>query len=256
MNKIKWMMGLGLMLACCTSCGKQEGEELISLDEVNIIQNEKNAFLENDAGGDKSVNISEADAASSQTAADAACSQTIPDAASLQTVPDTIQTNVAAETAAVEICIHVCGAVASPGVYTVSEGTRVYTVLEAAGGLTETAAADYLNQAAVLTDGQRVYVPTAEEVREGTIPAEAAEQPMAAANSDMNLLPEAEAKVNLNTATAEQLKTLPGVGDSRAQSIIAYRESSGGFQTEEEIMRVDGIKEGMYSKLKDLIRVR
>lgn len=133
------------------------------------------------------------------------------------------------------IFVYVCGAVECEGVYELPVGSRAYEAIEMAGGFREDAATTQLNQAQVLEDESRLYVPTLAELAE--------EQ----AKSD--------GKVNLNTATKEELMSLPGVGESRADSIVKYREDVGNFQKVEDIMQVSGIKEGLFSKIKEFIKV-
>ena len=135
--------------------------------------------------------------------------------------------------------VYVCGAVASPGVYMLKDGSRVYEVIQMAGGMTEEAAADAVNQAETVTDGQMLVVMTKEE-------AEAATSVQVAEESSL---------VNVNTATAEQLMTLPGIGQAKAASILAYREKNGAFSSVEDIKQIEGIKDGVYSKIKDSITV-
>ena len=142
------------------------------------------------------------------------------------------------------ICIYICGQVHSPGVYVLEEGSRVCDAFSVAGGLTAEAAADYWNQARILTDGEMIYVPTVEEAKDRE-PEDGNGQ-----NTNNN-----NGKININTATKEELMTLPGIGESRALSIIAYRKEHGGFSSPEEIMEVSGIKEGMYEKMKEYIMV-
>lgn len=146
-------------------------------------------------------------------------------------------------TAEEQICIYVCGAVVTPGVYEFIPGARVAEAIMAAGGMTEEAAETYWNQAAVLEDGQKIYVPTKEE---------AAEE---AESQSRGQIIEQENKINLNTASKEQLMTLSGVGSSRADAIIAYRREYGGFGSIEDIMEIEGIKEGVFKKMKDKITV-
>ena len=154
--------------------------------------------------------------------------------------------------------VHICGAVNRPGVYTFPEGSRVYDAVEAAGGLSEEAAASSLNQAALLSDGLQIVVPTEEELEglssqaassgvfsSGIFPTDGAQN---AAGSGNGL-------VNINTASLEELMTLPGIGQTRAEAIVAYRQERGSFQTIEDIMKVDGIKEGSFEKLKEKITV-
>lgn len=135
-----------------------------------------------------------------------------------------------------EICVYVCGAVTTPGVVRLKEGSRAEDALEAAGGFREDAAVDYVNLAAKVSDGEKLYFPTVDE-------SEGMEEQ------------ESGGLVNINTADAAALCTLPGIGESRAADIIRYRETSGPFETCEDIMKVSGIKTSVYSKICDLITV-
>lgn len=141
--------------------------------------------------------------------------------------------------------VHVCGAVRSPGVYTLEEGSRIYQAVEAAGGFTEDAGADYLNQADRVSDGMKIYVPDIEKL------ADTAWQEISGGASE----DKGSGLININTADEELLCTLSGVGSSRAKSIIAYREEHGAYQKIEDIMNVEGIKEGLFQKFKDNITV-
>ena len=157
-----------------------------------------------------------------------------------------------AETVAtVYLAVDICGAVARPGVYYLSEGARVCDVVDCAGGLLSDADTKNLNQAAYVNDGDKIIVYTIEETAAGTGAVASGTQTMGvqgtAAQTGM---------VNINTADVTQLCTLSGIGESRAQDIIAYRESNGGFQSIEEIMNVSGIKEATFSKIKDDIVVK
>ena len=152
------------------------------------------------------------------------------------------------------IYVHVCGAVQNPGVYELAEGSRVYQALAAAGGLREDADQEYLNQAELLQDGQQVLVYTQEEVADG-VPNQGLTQSQAQADGSAAGNSSSSGKVNLNTADKDQLLTLPGIGDTRAEAILAYRAANGSFASIEEIMNVEGIKEKMYEKLKDYIEV-
>lgn len=145
-----------------------------------------------------------------------------------------------------EMCVvHVCGAVQNPGVYTLEEGSRIYQAVEAAGGFTQDAGADYLNQADRVSDGMKIYVPDLEELQD------AAWQEISG-NAFENAQ---DGPVNINTADEALLCTLSGVGSSRAKSIIAYRQEHGAFQKIEDIMNVEGIKEGLFQKIRDDITV-
>ena len=136
--------------------------------------------------------------------------------------------------------VYVCGAVQSPGVVEVPEGSRAEEALQLAGGMTEKADPFYVNLAEPVTDGQKLYFPTTEE-------AESLES--AAQVAELGL-------VNINTASEEELCALPGIGASRAADIVRYREKNGDFQTPEDIMKVSGIKQNAYDKLCDKITVQ
>ena len=138
------------------------------------------------------------------------------------------------------IFIYVCGAVRTPGVYELPAGSRVFAALEAAGGMTGQADPRSLNQAEVLEDGQQITVYTREEAE--------ALPPVGGSGEDPG-------KVNLNTASLEELMTLPGIGEAKAGAIIAYREEHGDFQTIEEIQQVEGIKEKVFEKIKEQIEI-
>jgi len=148
----------------------------------------------------------------------------------------------------------VCGAVLSPGVYEMPYGARVVAAIEAAGGFVENAAVDYLNLARVLSDGEKLMVPTMEEA-EALKETEASGKVSVGAVSQGGSENGAGLSININTATKEELMELPGIGESKALSIIAYREENGAFGSIEEIMLVSGIKEGAFAKIKAYIRV-
>lgn len=165
------------------------------------------------------------------------------------------------------ILVDVCGAVANPGVYELEEGSRIFQAVDAAGGYLPEAAQNYLNRARSLMDGQQIYVPTEEEVAENleALAAKVPEALQSGASEDTGREGNSEGSlaegvgsnscINLNTADAAQLCTLSGIGQSKAEAIIAYREEHGGFASIEEIMNVEGIKEGTFSKIKDKISV-
>lgn len=150
--------------------------------------------------------------------------------------------------------VFVCGAVEEPGVYQLQEAARVYEAVEAAGGFSKDADEEWLNLAAVLQDGMKLYIYTQEETMQlrtaNGMPG--GDNGLAALGNE--IAAEAE-KINLNTATKEQLMTLPGIGEAKADAVIAYREEQGSFQTIEEIMKISGIKEAVFLKIKDKITV-
>ena len=177
-----------------------------------------------------------------------------------------------AEPDAGNITVYVCGAVRRPDVYNIKDGKRVNDAVNAAGGFTEDAGYEYLNLAARVTDGQKVYIPTRREIEEALSEGEGlvADVVNITTNSPGITMHDAEnglqtsdnsdagsdGLVDINTATRETLMTLPGIGASKADKIIAYREANGGFASIEDIMLVGGIKEGLFNKVKDRICVR
>lgn len=150
-----------------------------------------------------------------------------------------------------ELCVYVCGAVAAEGVYFFQEGSRVIDAVKAAGGFTDGADSTYHNLAACLADGQKIYVPTAEETKELT----AAER-MNGAKETEGGIQTAQFPVNINTAGKELLMTLAGIGETKAESILAYRQKFGRFQTIEDLKNVNGIGEALLERIKDNIVVK
>lgn len=156
-----------------------------------------------------------------------------------------------------EIAVHVCGCVNNPGVYTLCTGARINDAVAAAGGFTPEADVNYLNLAGFLQDGGKVYVPSVDETKDlgqdGSISFDAAGG--GAVSSGMTGADVDDGLVNINTATRDELMTLPGVGESKADAIIKYREENGGFETISQIMNISGIKDGLFNKIKDKIKV-
>ena len=140
-----------------------------------------------------------------------------------------------------DIYVHICGAVINPGVYQVPAGTRVYQALELAGGSSDDAYLSGINLADKLADGQKVYIPAEGENAEGILSIDSG-----GVQSVM---------ININTASEAELMTLPGIGQSRAKDIINYRVKNGLFESIDDIMKVSGIKEAAFEKIKDLIKV-
>ncbi len=168
------------------------------------------------------------------------------------------QEHAAAETddsePASNVVVYLCGAVEHAGVYELPEGSRVVDAIRMAGGLTLMADETCVNQARILADGEQIYIWTMEErnaYRRGenvTAPetSAGAASAQAAGSAESGL-------VNLNTASQEELTTLPGIGDAKAAAIIAYRQEHGGFSAREELKNVSGIGDATYEKLKDRI---
>lgn len=166
--------------------------------------------------------------------------------ADTQEEPEVSQTVTEAGSEAAEqayIPVYVCGAVCRPGVYYLPIGSIKQEALEQAGGFTEDAGRDYVNLAETVSEGEQIYFPTQAEL------------------NDWQIIPDTDdgqaedSRVNINTATREQLMTLQGIGESKAEAIIAYRNQHGPFQTKEDLLNVSGIKEGVYQGIKDYIVV-
>lgn len=144
------------------------------------------------------------------------------------------------------IYVYVCGAVQNPGVYELEEGSRIFQAVDVAGGLSEDAILQSVNMARIAEDEQRIYIPSKKDM-------------VLEENSDF-FMEEQEAfldgKTDINSADLQQLMELTGIGETRAKAILEYREEHGKFSSTDEIMRVQGIKEGTYAKIKDEIVVR
>ena len=142
------------------------------------------------------------------------------------------------------IFVQVAGGVNAPGVYELKSGSRVYQAIEAAGGLLKEADDSDINQAMLLEDGQKLYIYTAEEM------AELAEKEAALQESSVD-----DGLININVATAADLRTLPGIGETKANQIIAYREANGEFSSIDDIKNVSGIGDGIFNQINSLIKV-
>lgn len=145
------------------------------------------------------------------------------------------------------LVVSVVGKVGSPGLVTVPEDARVADAVEAAGGAKPGANLLALNLARRLSDGEQIYV---------GIPAPPGMAPAGGPATGSGGDAGAGALVNLNTATAEQLESLPGVGEVTAQSILDWRTEHGRFSAVEQLREVDGIGEGKLEKLRDEVTVR
>lgn len=139
------------------------------------------------------------------------------------------------------IRVHVTGAINNPGVYTLQKEARLEDAIQAAGGLQETADPQSLNLAATLLDGQRLYIPSAQEVT--------------LAPDDKGLQVDVPSVVNINSASLAELDSLPGIGEVKAQAIITYRQQNGLFTALEDLLKVEGISQSLYEKLEGLITI-
>jgi len=182
------------------------------------------------------------------------------------------------ETQPVICYVHVCGAVMNPGVYEFESECRVYEAVARAGGFTEDAAEDYVNQAQTVPDAAKLVIPTIKEVEDikedgakedlyGILLQQASRSGVqertvnlsgATSGFDLDGIQtdsESDGIININTANKAQLCTLSGIGELKANAIIDYRTRIGCFTTKEQIMEVEGIKEGLYSKIENQICV-
>ncbi len=144
------------------------------------------------------------------------------------------------------IYVHICGQVKKPGVYEFAAGSRISDGIEAAGGLTPKAASDAVNQAGFLEDGTQIYIPSTKEIN--------TEKQQNSTNIT-GITEKDSSKVNLNLATKEELMSLPGIGEAKADSIITYREEHGDFKSIEDIKNITGIKDGVFNSISDYITV-
>lgn len=149
-----------------------------------------------------------------------------------------VQTDEITETPVVShnIVVHVCGAVKNPGVYDLPSCSRICDAVSVAGGFKKNAAETEINLAKPIEDGEQIYIPSKKELQEKT------------GSSEIS-------KLNINSCTMDELTTLPGIGKSKAESIIQYREEHGYFKSVEEIKNIQGIKDGVYNKIIDYIVV-
>ena len=174
-----------------------------------------------------------------------------------------------------QIAVYVCGAVQKPGVYYLPAGSRVCDALQAAQGFTQQADSEWLNQAQIVSDGQMLVAYTKDETDamrqssgkmslqdvsgSGSAPAMNGSPP-SGNTAGMDSAASAEGAdagglVNLNTASKEQLMTLPGIGEAKADAIIRYRTESGCFASTEDVMNISGIKNSTYEKIRDRLTV-
>lgn len=145
-----------------------------------------------------------------------------------------------------EMYVDISGEVNKPGVYMVNDGTRLYEVISKAGGLTEQANTDQINQAGYVEDGEKIIIPSIND--ESNLYTESENADINSNSSASNGL------VNINTAGKDELMSITGVGDVIAERIIEYRKTNR-FKSIEDIMNVNGIGNATYEKMKSQITV-
>lgn len=162
---------------------------------------------------------------------------------------DKVRTEQAAEsdsTSAACVYVYVCGEVATPGVYELMQGARIYEAVQLAGGLTEDADPSVINQAEPVTDGMMIRIPArgSEEAAQA-----------ASVQTGQQIASDGTVLIDINTADAATLMMLPGIGESKAAAIIAWREENGGFAVKEDLKNVSGIGDSTYERLSPQITV-
>lgn len=151
------------------------------------------------------------------------------------------------QTSQVRAAVYICGAVRREGLYYLEPGQRVYDLIELAGGFRRHASRDCENLAREPKDGEQIRIYTKKQWRR--------RQKTEASSSGTAAQQTQTALVNLNQASLTELMTLPGVGQSKAQAILDYRDTNGSFRQIEDIMQISGIKDGIFQKIKDKITV-
>jgi competence protein ComEA len=150
--------------------------------------------------------------------------------------------------------VHAAGAVVHPGLYELAPGSRVDDLVALAGGATPDADLDRVNLAAVVADGERVWIPRRGEPEPATVAGGADDEGPAGGGSAPGEEPD-EGPIDLNTATVDELDTLPGIGPTTAAAIVQHRTANGPFRSVEELIDVRGIGEAKLAQLRDLVSV-
>ena len=236
----KMLICIGSMLWILSGCG---GSQTSELTEIGDVQTAEDSVQGEASDVSDSIDTSEASDAFSEEKKEGSGEDVVSDAETSGT-----------------IFVHLCGAVTTPGVYEVPASSRLYEAISRAGGLREDASDTFLNQAQILQDGSQIYVPTKEEVANGyvsEVTGASTEAGVAASSGEASETENvsSDGKVNINTADVNELMTLPGIGESKAKTIVEYRESNGNFGSIEELMNISGIKSGVFQKIKDSITI-
>ena len=254
---VRWLALAVFVLAagCCYSCGL--GGVPVGISHAEELQSEPEggAAAGAEAGA---ANTAEAGAVNEAEAGAAGASEDIRSGGQSQDEDGTTGVGNTASSPVQTCFVHVCGEVQRPGVYELAEGQRVFEAVELAGGFTADAAESFLNLAEPVRDGMKVQVPDKAMAQDSV----AAGRPSGGIYSSGGIIiagsenaDTAHTKININTASKEELMTLRGIGEARAEDIIRYRQQRGGFESIEDIMKVSGIKDAAFQKIKDSITV-
>lgn len=174
----------------------------------------------------------------------------------IENVLEVAQTNTTKETEEKNIFVHIAGCVQKEGMLELSSNSRIADAIEKAGGLTQEADLSDINLAYLLEDGMKIYIPNQNERQENN---EKTENTAKTENTPSMQIQDTSTKqdvININTATQEELDTLPGIGPATATKIIEYRKEKGKFKQKEEIKEVSGIGEAKYEKIKEYISIK
>ncbi|MGN0346638.1 MAG: helix-hairpin-helix domain-containing protein [Lachnospiraceae bacterium] len=243
-----------LLLFLCVGCGKTSMElvpieDLPETDAVSI-----QASTEMDA----SIAENMESVSGEESGADSATGNSAAENNAEQTGSQTGETSQARPE---YVYVFVSGSVNCPGVYELYADSRLYEAVQMAGGFSAEADTNYCNLAQVIADGAQYYFPTKEEVDNGDVPfSQALNNSSSGTMASEQISTEsgsydAQGRLNINQATEQELCTLPGIGTTRAEAILAYREEHGNFTSIEDLMNVSGIKQGTFDQLKDQITV-
>lgn len=154
-----------------------------------------------------------------------------------------------------EVTVDISGAVKHGGVYTLKNGARLQELIEAAGGLKDNAQIKAINRAVMLKDQDKIHIPyKGEKVDSATTISNTGETANSSVSNSSGSSTSGE-KVNLNTASAADLQKLNGIGEKKAEQIIAYRDQNGQFKKIEDLMQVSGIGEKTFAALKDQLAI-
>ncbi|MFJ7370024.1 helix-hairpin-helix domain-containing protein [Lysinibacillus sp. NPDC098008] len=171
----------------------------------------------------------------------------------IQPIEEIKDTEPAEEAVEQQVFVDIKGAVMHPGVYELQPDQRIIDAVQLAGGYTQDADTQLINHAQKVQDEMVIYIPIKGEKLDDIASAILTMPVHGTAQTESN---SKEQKININQADAVALTTLPGIGPSKAQSILAYREENGSFQTIEDMKNISGIGDKTFEKLKDLITVK
>ena len=250
-KKIGAGMILCIFMAGCGSQNEVYLETEVSQDTGNVQETEETEAGErldilDVSGGEQTGSVDLPEVSGEEWAAEAALA------------PETTEDADKADRASGKCYVYVCGEVAEPGVYVLEPGDRIYEAVEMAGGMTADAGMCAVNLAESVYDGLMVYIPDSEEAAgmAGSMTSADSSVRNGEGTSGGTAASLEDGRLNLNTASLAELMTLSGIGQTKAQAVVNYRDAHGGFSSVEEIMNVDGIKEGLYNRIRDQIKVK